>query len=124
MTTTKILALIIMLVLPVCIALLGAKRMKANTEIGARGGYRSERSMVSSAAWTYAQKKNGVYYLIGGVIMAVLSVLLATILPETKTMVPLIVYALVFAAVWIVGVLVLMVITEMQLISKHFEKNA
>ena len=123
MTTMHIIALMIMLILPVCIALIGAKRMKSDTALGARGGYRSERSMISAAAWNYAQKKNGLYYLIGGVVMAVLSVLLVMILPETKTALPSVIYALIFAACWIVGILVLMVLTEMSLINKHFEKN-
>ena len=124
MTGTHILALLIMLILPVCITLLGLKRMKADTKLGARGGYRSERSMVSPAAWTYAQKKNGLYYVIGGLIMAVLSVLLTTVLPATKTVTPSVIYALVFASAWIVCILVLMVITEMDLIGKHFENKA
>ena len=124
MTSNHVLALIIMLILPILIALTGAKRIKGNTALGARGGYRSERSMVSAAAWTYAQKRNGLYYLIGGIVMAVCSVLLTMILPETKTMLPSLVYALVFASAWIVGILVLMVITEMSLINKHFDKNA
>ena len=123
MTTMHITALIIMLILPVYIALIGAKRMNANTALGTRGGYRSERSMVSADAWNYAQKKNGLFYLIGGIVMAALSVLLVMILPETKTALPSMIYALVFASSWIVGVLVLMVLTEMSLINKHFEKN-
>ncbi len=124
MTGTHILALIIMLILPVCITLLGVNRLTAETKLGARGGYRSERSMVSAAAWTYAQKKNGLYYVIGGIVMAALSVLLTLILPVTKTVTTSVIYALIFASAWVVGLLVLMVITEMNLISKHFEKNA
>ncbi len=120
MNGTHILALIIMLILPVCTALLGLKRMNANAAFGARGAYRSERAMVSPAAWAFAQKTNGLYDVIGGAVMAVLSVLLTLLLPETKTALPAIIYALVFASAWIVMNLVLMVLTEAAIIGKHF----
>ena len=122
MTTNHILALIIMLVLPVGTALLGLKRMKSTSPLGAKGGYRSERSMVSSESWAFAQKINGLYYTIGGAMMVVFSVLLTFILPETKTFTPMLVYALVFVGAWIVLNLVLMVLTETAIMSKHFTK--
>ena len=120
MTATHILALIIMLILPVCTALVGFKRMNSAAPFGSKGGYRSERALVSPAAWTFAQKVNGLYYAVGGVVMAVFSILLTSVLPATKTAMPMIVYALVFAAAWIVLNLVLMVLTEMAIMRKHF----
>ncbi len=122
MTSTHILALIIMLILPVCTALTGLKRMTSNAAFGAKGGYRSERAMVSPSAWAFAQKTNGLYYVIGGIVMAIFSVLLTMVLPATKTALPMIVYALVFACAWIVLNLVLMVLTETAIMGKHFTK--
>ena len=122
MTFTHILALIIMLIIPAFTVLLGFKRMNSPAALGEKGGYRSERSMVSPAAWAFAQKANGVRYVIGGIAMAVCSVLLTMILPVTKTVLASVIYALVFASAWIVMVLVLMVLTEFALINKHFEK--
>ena len=122
MTANHILVLIIMLVLPVCTILLGMKRMKSAAPLGSKGGYRSERSMISAEAWTFAQKINGLYYTIGGAVMVVLSVLLTIALPEMKTAAPMITYALVFASAWVVMNLVLMVLTETAIMGKHFTK--
>lgn len=122
MTATHILALIIMLILPVCTALTGFRRMTSTFAFGAKGGYRSERAMVSPAAWAFAQKTNGLYYVIGGIVMAICSVLLTMVLPATKTALPMIVYALIFASAWIVLNLVLMVLTETAIMGKHFTK--
>ena len=120
MTATHILALLIMLVIPAFVTLLGVKRMNSTTALGAKGGYRSERSMSSPAAWAFAQKACGIRYVIGGVVMAVCSVLLTLILPVTKTVMASVIYALVFAVSWIVVVLVLMVLVEFALIGKHY----
>ena len=122
MTSTHILALIIMLIIPAFITLLGFKRMNSTAALGAKEGYRSERATVSPAAWAFAQKACGIRYLIGGVAMAICSVLLTLVLPVTKTVFASVVYALVFAGAWVVGVLVLMVLTEFALINKHFTK--
>jgi len=122
MTSTHILALIIMLIIPAFTTLLGFKRMSSTAALGAKGGYRSERATVSPAAWAFAQKACGIRYLIGGVAMAVFSVLLTLVLPVTKTVFASVVYALVFAGAWVVVVLVLMVLTEFALINKHFSK--
>ena len=120
MTATHILALIIMLIPPVCTALTGFKRMTSNAAFGARGGYRSERAMVSPSAWAFAQKTNGLYYVIGGIITAIFSVLLTIALPADRTAVSMIIYALVFACAWIALNLVLMVLTETAIMHKHF----
>ena len=122
MTANHILALIIMLILPVFTVLSGLKRMNSPAALGAKGGYRSERAMVSQEAWAFAQKTNGLYCTIGGIVMAICSVLLTLILPATKTVLPMIVYALVFASAWIVMILVLMVLTETTIMSKHFTR--
>ena len=120
MTTNHLFALIIMLILPVCTAFIGFKRMTNPVPFGARGGYSSERARVSTAAWAFAQKACGVRYVIGGIAMVVCSVALTMILPEMKTALPMIVYGLVFASAWLVVNLVLMVLTEFALIGQHF----
>jgi len=122
MTAAHVLPLLIMLVLPVFTALIGLKRMTGSSAPGAKSGYRSERSMVSADAWAFAQKTNGLYNLVGGIAMIICSVLLTLVLPVTKTMLPMIIYALVFVGAWIVMNLVLMVLTETAIMSKHFDK--
>ena len=91
MLATWILCIFIMLVIPAVTAQTGLLRLRSCSTPDAERGYRSELSLSSPEAWAYAQKACGPRYIAGGLLMAVLPLLMAPSLP-VKTPAPLFVF--------------------------------
>lgn len=78
MFATWILFIFIMLVIPYLTFEAGFLRLKKCASMDAERGYRSKLSQSSPEAWAYAQKACTVRYMAAGIIMAVVSLAIAS----------------------------------------------
>ena len=78
MFATWILFIFIMLVIPYLTFEAGFLRIKKCASMDAERGYRSKLSQSSPEAWAYAQKACTVRYMAAGIIMAVVSLAIAS----------------------------------------------
>ncbi|MDO5299663.1 MAG: SdpI family protein [Clostridia bacterium] len=86
MAATWILCIFILLIIPFLTLQCGFLRMNRCAKLGAERGYRSQLAMSSPEAWAYAQKACTVRYMITGVVMALLSLLIAFSLPTDSAL--------------------------------------
>lgn len=77
MFATWILCVFIMLVIPAVTAQTGYLRLKSCAAFDAERGYRSALALSCPEAWSYAQKASSTSYLVTGIVMALLSLLVA-----------------------------------------------
>ena len=84
MFATWILYVFIMLVIPAVTAQTGYLRLKSCAAFDAERGYHSTLALSSPEAWAYAQKASSMSYLVTGIVMAVLSLLIAYGLPANS----------------------------------------
>lgn len=81
MFVSWLLCLFLMLIIPVLTLQTGYLRLRKCADMDAERGYRTALSLSSPEAWAYAQKASSVRYMVTGLVMAVLSVLIARALP-------------------------------------------
>ena len=81
MFVSWLLCLFLMLIIPVLTLQTGYLRLRKCADMDAERGYRTALSLSSPEAWAYAQKACSVRYMVTGLVMAVLSVLIARALP-------------------------------------------
>lgn len=86
MFATWILCIFVLLIIPFLTAQSGYLRLKQCAEVGAERGYRSALAMSSPEAWAFAQKASSVRYIITGIVMAVLSLVIAFSLPTDSVL--------------------------------------
>ena len=77
MFATLILCVFIMLVVPAVTSQTGYLRLRRCAEMDAERGYRSALALSCPEAWSYAQKASSTSYLVTGIVMALLSLLVA-----------------------------------------------
>ena len=77
MFATWILCGFIMLVIPAVTAQTGYLRLRSCAAFDAERGYRSALALSCPEAWSYAQKASSTSYLVTGIVMALLSLLVA-----------------------------------------------
>lgn len=111
MFATWILFIFIMLIAPFLTIQAGFLRATRCGSMDAERGYRSKLALSSQEAWAYAQKSCSMRYMATGVVMAMATLLAASVLPA-QTPLQLLVYTGVIVLVQVAVVLFLIATVE------------